>query len=191
MEKVGVLGGTFDPPHIGHLILAQEAILRLKLKEVNFIPAAYPPHKGCSPIASPSQRLKMVDLATSEDPRFKTLDIELRRPGPSYTVETIQELRKAWGPVKEIFFLMGSDSLRELSTWREPELLVKICQVVVAIRPGQSPQGRFAQEVIPLEMPLIGVSSTQIRERVRKGEPISYLVPKAVEAYIRREGLYG
>ena len=190
MGRIGVFGGTFDPPHIGHLILAQEAMVKLNLEEIAFIPAAYPPQKGNSPIASPRQRLEMVSLAISDNPKFKALDIELGRKGPSYTIDTILELKRTQGPGQEIFFLMGSDSLRELSTWKEPERLVKICRVVVATRPGFTPQGKFAQEVIVLEMPPIGVSSTLIRERVKRREPIRYLVPQKVEEYILRESLY-
>jgi nicotinate-nucleotide adenylyltransferase len=190
MGRIGILGGTFDPPHIGHLILAQEAMVKLDLEKIGFIPAALPPHKGSSPRASPEQRLKMVGLAISDHPRFEVLDIELRRAGPSYTVDTILELRKTWGAGMEVFFLMGSDSLRELPTWREPERLVEICQVVVATRPGSTLRGKFAEGVIILEMPPVGISSTQIRERVRRGEPIRYLVPGEVERYIFQEGLY-
>lgn len=190
MGRIGVLGGTFDPPHIGHLILAQEAMVKLNLEEIAFIPAACPPHKGISPTASPQQRLEMVSLAISDNPKFKALDIELRRKGPSYTIDTILELKRTRGPGREIFFLMGSDSLRELSTWKEPERLVKICQVVVATRPGITPKGKFAQEIIALEMPPVGISSTQIRKRVKRGEPVRYLVPQKVEQYILQEGLY-
>jgi len=190
MGRIGILGGTFDPPHIGHLILAQEAIVGLHLGKIAFAPAAHPPHKGSTPIASPEQRWEMVSLAISDNPQFEALNIELRRPGPSYTVDTIRELGRMWGPEQELFFLMGSDSLQELPTWKEPENLIKICRVVVATRPGFTPQGEFARKVVVLKMPPVGVSSTLIRERVKRGEPIRYLVPQKVEQYILREGLY-
>jgi len=190
MERVGILGGTFDPPHIGHLILAQEAMVGLNLGRVAFIPAAQPPHKGNTPLATPEQRWEMVGLAISDNPGFEALDLELRRSGPSYTVDTIRELEQMWGPEQEIFFLMGSDSLQEFPTWKEPQNLVQICRVVVAARPGFVPQGKFTRRVAILQMPPVGISSTLIRERVKRGEPIRYLVPQKVERYILQAGLY-
>lgn len=188
--RAGVFGGTFDPPHIGHLIVAQDAWLALGLEHVLFVPAAVPPHKR-GRVATPAElRLEMLQAAVVDDARFEVTDLELRRPGPSYTVDTLRELRER-DPEGALFFLLGADQFREFHTWRAPEEIARLANLVVLSRAG-------VEDVAPaIDVPYrrvvvtrIDVSSTEVRRRVAADEPIRYLVPAAVEEIIRREGLY-
>lgn len=189
--RIGVLGGTFDPPHTGHLIVAQDAWAALGLERVLFIPAAVPPHKRGRVVAPAAARHAMLAAATADDPRFGVCDIELRRAGPSYTVDTLRELR-AKDPDGSLFFLMGADQFREFHTWREPHEIARLAEVVVLSRAGDGAVVSGADiPVRRLAVTRIDISATEIRRRVAAGEPIRYLVPPAVEAIIRREGLYG
>lgn len=189
MRRIGILGGTFDPIHIGHLILAQEAHIRLRLDKVVFVPAATPPHKDPQSVAPASHRLHMVELAVSGDPRFEVSDVELRRPGRSYTVDTLRHMRRLW-PDVQLFLLIGVDNLKELTTWKEYEALFQLSRIVVAYRPGTEPGGELTERVRFLPIPMVAISASEIRARVAKGEPIRYLVPPEVEWYIREQGLY-
>lgn len=189
--RIGVFGGTFDPPHLGHLIVAQDAWLALGLERVVFVPAASPPHKAHRVITPAALRLELLRAAVAGDPRFEVSDLELRRAGPSYTVDTLRELRGAY-PGASLYFLMGVDQFRELHTWREPEEVARLARLVVIGRGGES-GGLPATGDFPhllLEATRIDLSATEIRARVAAGEPIRYLVPAAVEALIEREGLY-
>lgn len=189
--KLGILGGTFDPPHNGHLIVAQDAYEALELDRILFIPAAVPPHKQGRDITSADVRMTMLESAIAGDERFETRDLELRRPGPSYTVDTLRELRAA-DPDCALFLLIGADQYRSLHTWREPETIAALAKLVVLRREGDS--YRASDQVRPpdwaLEVTRIDVSSTEVRRRVVAGEPIRYLVPSGVERIIEREGLY-
>ncbi len=196
--KIGVLGGTFDPIHIGHLIIAEEARLRLGLGEVIFVPAGQPYFKGGKAIAPAQCRLEMTRLAISSNPYFQVSSIEVDRPGPSYTVDTIAALRNKLGAGAEIFFIMGADALMELPLWKEPARILAMCRLVAVRRPGRiidlssldsSLPGASAR-IVFLDAPEIGISSTEIRSRVSRGLSIRYLVPEEVEEYIRRNGLY-
>jgi nicotinate-nucleotide adenylyltransferase len=189
--RLGVLGGTFDPPHVGHLIVASDVCTALGLDRLLFIPAAAPPHKRGRVHASPELRLEMVRVATAGDPRFEVDDLELRREGESYSVDTLRQLRER-EPDAEIFFVIGVDQLREFASWREPEVVARLATLVVVSRAGEEAAdgGGVAFRVRPVQVTRIDLSATEIRRRIRDGEPIRYLVPDAVREIIEREGLY-
>lgn len=188
-RSIGVFGGTFDPPHLGHLIVAADVCLALTLDCVLFIPAAVPPHKQAEVQASAEQRLRMVRAAITGDPRFEADDIELRRPGPSYTVDTLRSLRARF-PDCGLYFLIGADALREIHTWKEPEEVARLARLVVFARDGEDAEAvqGIAAEAVPVTR--VDISATEIRRRVRAGISIRYLVPEAVREIIEREGLY-
>jgi nicotinate-nucleotide adenylyltransferase len=196
--RIGAIGGTFDPIHIGHLILAEEARTRLRLTRMVFIPAGSPPHKLGQQITDSERRLEMVQLATADNERMAVSRIDIDRTGPCYTVDTIRLLREAWGAETEVYFLIGGDSLAELPTWHQPERLLRICQVVAVARPGYPADLDAVERLLPgaaslihvLDTPVLDISSTDIRKRVRTGRSIRYLVPRAVERYVYEHGLY-
>ena len=196
--RVGVIGGTFDPIHVGHLIIAEEARTRLDLDRVVFVPAGEPPHKLDHEIADPERRLDMVQLAIADNEHFCVSRVDLDREGPCYTVDTIRLLQDAWGAEAEIYFVIGSDSLADLPNWYHPEELLRLCRVVTVERPGQQVN---LEELRPLlvgtdslirmpDTPTVDISATEIRSRVRCGHGIRYLVPASVEHYIGQHGLY-
>lgn len=195
--KVGVFGGSFDPVHIGHLLMAEEARIKLNLDEVLFVPARIQWLKERE--LSPSHhRWEMLYLATKSNPFFKLSRIEIDRPGPSYTVDTLTLLHKE-REGDEFYFLLGWDALAEIQYWKEPKRIIDLCYLVALPRfsfprPDLEVLERalpgISQRVIFLEAPIIGISSTQIRERVARGLSIRYLVPKEVEEYIFSYGLY-
>jgi nicotinate-nucleotide adenylyltransferase len=200
--RYGILGGTFDPPHVGHLIVAQEALTRLSLDRVWFVPVGTPPHKPEAPITPAAGRLAMVERAITGDDRFAVSSVELERPGPSYTVETLQMLRAQWGPSAELFFILGWDMLLYLPFWKDPAGVIAALDGLVAVhRPGfatdpaaltelerQIPGLR--EKLVLAPMPQVALSSTEIRRRVASGLPIRYLVPDTVCQYIVQHGLY-
>jgi len=197
--NIGVLGGTFDPIHNGHLIIAEEAKVRLNLAEVLFVPAGLPWLRMDSPISAVEHRVQMVRLAIGDKPYFKLSTMEIERAGPSYTVDTIAELRGQLGAGSELFFILGWDCLAELSKWREPERLIKMCYLVAVPRVGYSvPDLKsmeavipgLAQRVIMLDTPEVDITASVIRDRVAQGLSISHLVPEPVDKYIREQGLY-
>ncbi|MFP4056757.1 MAG: nicotinate-nucleotide adenylyltransferase [Candidatus Brocadiia bacterium] len=202
MIKIGLLGGSFNPIHLGHLVLAQEAWVRLGLERVLFVPNRTPPHKPKGDLAPPEHRLRMAELAVEGAEGFEASDIELRRDGPSYSIQTVRELRERSGGTWDIHFLVGSDSLPELPTWYRIGQLAELCKFAVFHRPGAplddlaalrgtlSPAQIQAIAGRRFQMPLIGISSTDIRRRVRQGRPIRYLVPEAVRRYILDHELY-
>ena len=191
-----MFGGTFDPPHIGHLALAEWARGRLQLDKVLFVPAGRPPHKPGPRLSSAEHRLAMTRLAVRGNPAFEVSTIELESGGPSYTVDTLGRLREryegAWW-----FLLLGSDSLEEFPTWREPQTILKLATLAVVQRPSARATpatptlpGGFRGRVIGVGNPLLDVSSTMVRRRARAGLSIRYLVPEPVAAYIVRHRLY-
>jgi nicotinate-nucleotide adenylyltransferase len=197
--RLGVFGGTFDPPHAGHLVAAECALRALSLDQVLFVPAARPPHKGGQVSAGPEQRYEMVRLAIAGHPRFAVSRIELDRPGPSYTVDTLAALAED-DPARRLHFITGIDAVLDLPSWREPERLLRMAAFVAVSRPGV-PRERLdaftaalppdlRQRVRYLEIPAVDVSSSEVRERVRDGRSIRRLVPRAVAAFIARERLY-
>jgi nicotinate-nucleotide adenylyltransferase len=197
--NIGVLGGTFDPIHNGHLIVAEETKVRLNLAEVLFVPAGLPWLRVDSPITAAEHRIQMVRLAIGNQPYFKLSTTEVERAGPSYTVDTIAELKGQLGAGDELFFILGWDSLAELPQWREPERLIKMCRLVAVPRVGylvpdlkalEAAIPGLANRVILLDTPLIDISASLIRKRVAQGLSIGHLVPAPVDRYIREQGLY-
>ncbi len=196
--RVGVIGGTFDPIHIAHLVIAEEARVRLNLDRVVFVPAATPPHKVDNDISSVEHRLAMVELAIATNPYFFLSRVDIERSGPCYTIDTIKLLRDEWGPGVEIYFIMGQDSLVDILTWHEPQRLIRLCRLVVLSRPGYKADLEELEALLPgitshthiLNSPELDISSSDIRQRVREGLPIKYQVPEAVEEYIYAHGLY-
>ena len=191
------MGGTFDPVHWGHLILAEQARERFGLAKVLFVTAAQPPHKVGECVTDVAYRLEMTRLAIADNELFECSTIEIDRPGPSYTVDTIERILETSGEGTEVYLLLGADEGRDLMTWREPYRIQKLANVVVANRPGLPVAGvidslpeDFRGGIVPLEMPGVDISSTDLRERVRSGRSIRYLVPRPVEEYIWANGLY-
>ncbi len=189
----GLMGGTFDPIHIAHLIIAEHALDSLDLARVIFIPAARPPHKPGTEVTPVEHRLEMARLATEGNPRLQVSDVEARRASTSYTIETIRELRSEFGDDEKMYFIMGADSLTQFLTWKDPHDLLSACQFVVVPRPGVTVDAvdpRIRRSVLVLDTPLLDVASSDIRERVRHGRTIRYLVPPEVSAYIQEKKLY-
>jgi nicotinate-nucleotide adenylyltransferase len=197
--RVGILGGTFNPPHLGHLIAAQEAYVQLELDRLLFIPARTPPHKPVEDEPGAEHRLALCKLAVEGDSRFEVSELEMRRDGPSYTVDTLSELHSN-APDNDLYLIVGGDVAAGLPEWHEPERVLSLARLAVAKRrgtPRESVEGALGRleagesAAAYFRMPRIGVSSTLVRRRVRAGEPIRYLVPDAVADYIRQHGLYG
>lgn len=196
VAKLGIFGGTFDPIHIGHLALAERACADCGLEQVYFVPANYPPHKLDRPVTAPEHRLAMVQSAIADNPSFLVSDLELRRSGPSYTIQTIRAFQSRH-PEDELFFLMGADSVLELDTWMNVEELVTLCRFIVVQRPGYAynqaetrvPEA-FWPRTVRLEMAGLDVSSSDIRARLQQNRSVRYLVPDPVLEYAARNCLY-
>jgi nicotinate-nucleotide adenylyltransferase len=195
--RLGILGGTFNPPHIGHLICGQEALRELGLERVMLVPARIPPHKPVEHEPGAEHRLALCRLAVAGDERFAVSDVELRREGPSYTVDTLRQLR-VHAPHDELVLILGGDIAAGLPSWRMPERVLELATVAVAKRRGTA-RGEVERALASLpggerarffQMPRIGVSSTMLRRRVRTGQPIRYLVTEPVREYIEAHGLY-
>ncbi|MDO8490607.1 MAG: nicotinate-nucleotide adenylyltransferase [Dehalococcoidia bacterium] len=196
--NIGVLGGTFDPVHIGHLIIAEDVRVKLGLAGVVFLPAGQPWLKDDRSISPARHRVEMLRLAISSNPYFSLSRIEVDRPGPSYSIDTLPQLKQQLGSDVALYFILGSDALAEFARWKDPQRLMQMCELVIAPRPGPKPVLKALEKAIPcisqhitsLDTPEIGVSSSDIRQRVRRGLSIRYLVPEAVEAYIDQKKLY-
>ncbi len=191
--RVGVLGGTFDPIHLGHLRAAETAREKLGLDLVAFVPSGEPPHRT-NPLAPALDRFTMACLASAGHPHFEVWDTELRREGPCYTVDTLAALQ-AERPGDELVLVVGSDTWPEMIGWREPERLFALAEIAVVVRPGQPPPSAVtpfpgARGVACVEGPSLPISATSIREHVRRGESVRYLVPGPVAEFIARRGLY-
>lgn len=186
--KLGIFGGTFDPPHVGHLIAAQEVYRQLGLDRVLLVPAGIPPHKQGDAISPGPVRLEMVRAATADDACMEVSSVELEREGPSYTVDTLRALREEY-PDAELYLAVGADQLEELDLWREPEEIVRLARLVAFARGGQPPPVS-PWPLIVVEVPTTEISSTEMRRRVAAGAPIRYFVPEPVRQIIEREGLY-
>ena len=198
--KLGVFGGTFDPVHVGHLMVAEDARVELGLDTVLFITAGEPWLKAGRPLSAARHRVEMVRRAVLDNPGFRESSMEVDRPGPSYSVDTLEALRE--GPVGDVdlFLLVGLDALRELGRWHRPQRIFELSTVVGIARPGAEKIDRDAldrislqagQDVVILDKRLVNVSSSDIRSRVSAGQSIRYLVPETVEEYICEHGLYG
>ena len=197
--NIGVMGGTFDPIHNGHLVVAEEVRDQLNLTEILFVLAGQPWLKPDSPVAAAEHRVQMARLALADKPHLKLSTMEIERAGPSYTVDTIAELLGQLGVGAELFFILGWDSLVELPQWKEPSRLIKMCRLVVVPRPGYPhPDFKALEAVIPdlsqrvifLDKPKIDISASVIRSRVAQGLSIEHLVPEPVDEYIRQRKLY-
>jgi nicotinate-nucleotide adenylyltransferase len=199
--RIGVFGGTFDPPHLAHLILAEQCREQARLDQVSFIPAARPPHKR-EPVLTPyAQRLEMLELAIAGQPAFQTDTLERDRPGPSYTADTLAELHRLH-PAAEFFLLIGSDTLHDLPHWHAPQQVAELATLLVVARPGWQmldagevarqmglpPAGPLRYQVV--EVPLLDISSRDLRRRAAAGRSVRYFVPRAVEAYMLDKRLY-
>lgn len=197
MLRLGIMGGTFDPLHWVHLIMAEEARTRFDLDRVLFIPAGQPPHKPDYRVSSAEDRYAMTLLGTASNPAFEVSRIELDRQGPSYSVDTLAQLRETHGPDTDIHFILGADEALYLPSWHEVDKLPDLTRFLVAPRPGfdlgelkaRLPAGLYdAIDFLP--MTPVDISSTEIRSRMASGRTIKYLVPDSVEAYIRKHRLY-
>jgi nicotinate-nucleotide adenylyltransferase len=191
--RIGLFGGTFDPIHVGHLIVAEEAREGLGLERIIFIPSGIPPHKHHRKISDPKLRLEMTGLAIEDNKHFELSDFEIGQQSASFTVETVKHFRDILGERAELFLIVGADSILDVPTWREPEKLLSRCQPIVAGRPGFDLDGlgpELRERVRMLEGVLVDVSSTDIRERVAAGRSIKYLVPASVASFISEHKLY-
>jgi len=199
LARVGVLGGSFDPVHVGHLVLAEGVREALRMEKVVLVPAGTPPHKLDHPLAAARHRMEMTRVAVQGNPFFEVSEIEVERSGPSYTIDTIRELRSRHDG--EIFLIVGADTIDELGTWKDVGELLRMCRLAVGMRPGCELPGReelerktgvAADHILAeiVSIPQMEISSTEIRRRVREGKTVRYLVPERVREYIEREGLY-
>jgi nicotinate-nucleotide adenylyltransferase len=197
MGHIGILGGTFNPPHMGHLVMAQEALDRLELDRVDFMPVAVPPHKEADEDPGAGARLELCRLAVAGDDRLGVCTLEVDRGGASYTVDTLRELH-AREPEQELTFIVGGDMAHSLPAWREPEAILSLARLAVAEREGVGREDIAARleplhggdRVVFFDMPRIDISSSNVRRRVADGRPIRYLVPDAVAAAIAEHDLY-
>jgi nicotinate-nucleotide adenylyltransferase len=198
VERIGILGGTFDPPHIGHLILAEYALDALRLNRVLFVPAADPPHKQDEEKIPIAHRLAMLKLAIEGQERFEISRVDIDRPGPHYSLDMVQIIQRQH-PDAELYFIMGGDSLHTLPKWHRPAEFIQQAKLAVMRRPGDPVSADMHEGVLPglaervvfIDAPLIGISSTEIVERLAQGKTVRYLVPDAVLEYIVSRQLYG
>lgn len=181
--RIGLFGGTFDPPHMGHLIVASDACEALRLDRLLFIPSADPPHKRGLVTATAEQRVQMVRAAIAGDPRFAVDDLEVRRRGISYSVDTLRTIR-AREPEAELFFLIGVDQMRQLHSWREPDEIARLAQLVVLTRDGELPDAESAYRHRTVHVTRVDISATEIRARAAAGRSVRYLVPEAVRGMV-------
>lgn len=200
ITRVGIMGGTFDPVHYGHLVTAEGARCEFGLEQVLFLPSGVPPHKRKKRVSDSEHRYMMTVLATLTNPYFEVSRLDIDRTGVSYTIDTLKILGEQYGPETELFFITGADAIFEIMNWKGADKLLKLAHFIAATRPG------FSLEELPLatqqwvdehrdrfhvlKVPAMAISSTDIRERVRLGHSIRYLVPEQVDHYILRQGLY-
>jgi len=201
-KRIGILGGTFNPIHLGHLILADEVCKNHHLSKILFMPTYIPPHKYVNDLASPHHRFQMIKAAISGISWFEVSDLEIIREGKSYTIDTIQEILNHYGEDSEIYLIMGADSLNELELWKNIKELSQLCHFVIVNRPGFKTEAsaRLAEiiggdnildiERLRIDISPVDISSTNIRKRVNDGVQIKGLVPECVEAYIKEHNLY-
>jgi len=201
-RRVGVFGGTFDPVHYGHLVVAEEVYATLDLAEMVFVPTGQPPHKTKEEITAAEHRLAMLELAIASNPHFTISRIDLDRPGPCYTVDTLRLLRKQWGEETAIYFVIGGDSLEDLLSWYDaPGILEQLTHLVAVKRPGYNGSEAYYEwlearlpgikrRLLFVEAPQFEISATDLRLRVAEGRPIKYQTPDSVESYIIQYGLY-
>jgi nicotinate-nucleotide adenylyltransferase len=190
--RIGVMGGTFDPIHHGHLVAASEVAHLFDLDEVVFVPTGEPWQKDGRKVAEAEDRYLMAVIATASNPRFRVSRIEIDRPGPTYTIDTLREMRELYGPDTEMFFITGADALAKMLTWHDAEEMFTLAHFIGCTRPGHYledpglPEGRVSL----VEVPALSISSSEVRDRVRADEPIWYLVPDGIVQYINKRNLY-
>jgi len=193
------MGGTFDPIHFGHLVAAEEALVQFNLDRVVFMPTGRPAAKLEQPVTSPEHRYLMTVIATAANPDFEVSRMEIDRPGPTFTADTMAEMRRSLGPAAELYFVSGADAVWEILTWKDAERLGNLCSFIAATRPGYDLAGfeerlkalSWAPRVDIIEVPALAISSTDIRARVSQRRPVRYLLPEPVAAYIAKNRLYG
>ena len=191
-KRIGVMGGTFDPIHHGHLVAASEVGHFFSLDEVVFVPTGQPWQKDGRDVSAAEDRYLMTVIATASNPRFSVSRVDIDRPGPTYTIDTLRELRAIRGPGAELFFITGADALEQLMSWQDADELFELAHFVGCTRPGHrlSGAGLPDERVSLIEIPALTISSTACRERVEAGEPIWYLVPDGIVQYIAKRRLY-
>jgi nicotinate-nucleotide adenylyltransferase len=198
-KKYGIMGGTFNPIHIGHLILAEYAKDYFGLDKVIFIPTGKPPHKELDGIVSAKSRYEMVDLAIKDNPNFIISPLEIKREGTTYSVDTLKFLKREY-PAIDFYFIVGTDSFVQIDSWKKSDILLRSCRFIVAKRLGDSLEivekkarninNKYGDIIYLMDFPYIGISSSNIRERVKNGETVKYIIPKEVEKYINENKLY-
>jgi nicotinate-nucleotide adenylyltransferase len=204
--KIGIMGGTFNPIHYGHLVTAEEALSQFKLDRVIFIPTGQPPHKTTCKLASPEDRYMMTVMATASNSHFFVSRIETERKGKSYTIDTLKELKFTYGESAAFYFITGADAILEILTWKNPEEIISMCKFIAATRPGYNlsrieelKKKLFGINANPkatkdsisiMEIPALAISSTDIRERIKTSRPIKYLLPESVCNYLLKNDLY-
>ncbi|MGE5508194.1 MAG: nicotinate-nucleotide adenylyltransferase [Chitinophagales bacterium] len=200
LRKLGIMGGTFDPIHYGHLVTAEAVRTEFDLDRVLFVPSGRPPHKHPAQVTPAQHRYLMTVLATLTNPHFDVSRVDIDRPGETFTIDTLADLRAEYGPAVEFYFITGADALAEIFSWKEAERLVQECVFVGATRPGftlerLSPEvedfiHRHAASFRFMEVPALAISSTDLRQRIARGRSIRYLTPAEVAFYIMKNGLY-
>ena len=193
--RVGILGGTFDPVHLGHVGIAVAARDELALDEVVFVPAGVPYLRACQPVATPEARAQMVAIAIHGESTFRLSRADIDRPGPSYSVDTVAAVQREFGHRVDLFFIVGADSLVQIAEWRDPERLSVEARIVCVGRPGENevaalPEGHPGADAVFVQGPMVGVSGTEIRTRIRAGESVAEMVPPGVAEFIERHRLY-
>ena len=196
MKKIAVMGGTFDPVHYGHLVTAEEAYHHFELDKVIFVPSGMPPHKRDGEVSCALDRYNMTVMATEDNPHFEVSSCEVDKDEFSYTVDTIRYFNDLYHGDK-LYFVVGTDALLEMHTWRRPYEILDMCELIVATRPGYELSAfdseflnHFSNKINVFEIPALDISSTDIRERIRGSRPVKYLLPDRVADYIRSRGLY-
>ncbi|MCF6096618.1 nicotinate-nucleotide adenylyltransferase [Thermovorax subterraneus] len=199
-KRIGIMGGTFDPIHFGHLVTAEEARINFELDKVIFVPTGNPPHKKDYEVTDSEHRYLMTALATNNNPFFEVSRIEIDRKGYSYTVDTLNQMVEIYGSDTSLFFISGADAVLDILTWKNIKEVLDICTFIAATRPGypinklkdklEEIKKLYGKDVYLLEVTAIAISSTEIRKRVKEGRSIKYLVPEGVEKYILKNGLY-
>ncbi|MCK5594842.1 nicotinate-nucleotide adenylyltransferase [bacterium] len=191
--RIGIIGGTFNPIHYGHLVSASEICDKFKLDKVIFVPSALNPLKNASNLAEAHHRLNMIKLAIADDPRFEVSDIEIKRGGTSYTIDTIKTFVKDYGKDVNIYFIIGADAFLEINSWASPDALLKMCKFIVTTRPGydiKEAKPVFKKLIKVMKITCLKISSSDIRERIKTGAPIKYLLSEKIENYIKKHKLY-
>ncbi len=190
--RIGVMGGTFDPIHLGHLVAASEVAHRFDLERVVFVPTGQPWQKSGRHVSAPEDRYLMTVIATAADDRFSVSRVDIDRDGPTYTVDTLRDISTAMSADHDYYFITGADALEEILSWREPDEVLRLAHLVGVTRPGHvlADPGLAPGRITLLEIPALAISSSDIRARVARGEPIRYLVTPGVEAYVAKVGLY-